>query len=90
MTPQERAEQLISKFRTVYHTERIKESSGEQTVVPIQIINSVIHAKIYALIAVDEIINANPTGKYGDPFIGNHTYDNKDYWIAVKQEIEKI
>ncbi len=52
--------------------------------------NSWKNAKECALIAVDEILKANPTGEYGDPFIGNHTYDNKDYWISVKQEIESL
>jgi hypothetical protein len=79
MTPKQKAEQLVSKFRTVYHTERIKESSGEQTVVPIQIINSVIHAKIYALVAVDELI-----------YDTQDVIDYHRYWEEVKQEIEKL
>jgi len=79
MTPKEKAEQLVSKFRTVYHTERTKESSGEQTVVPIQIINSVIHAKIYALVAVDELI-----------YDTQDVIDYHRYWEEVKQEIEKL
>ncbi len=85
MTPKQKAEQLVSKFRTVYHTERIKESSGEQTVVPIQIINSVIHAKIYALVAVDEILNQDK-GAFDMGEIHYHF----EYWWNVKEEIEKL
>ncbi len=81
MTPKEKAEELVNKFRTVYHTKRIKESSGEQTVVPIQIINSVIHAKIYALVAVDEIL-----------YVIQNLYfmSTVQYWQEVKNEIEKL
>jgi|694.fasta_scaffold151542_7 hypothetical protein len=84
MTPKEKAEQLVSKFLTVYHTERIEDSSGEQTVVPIQIINSVIHAKIYALVAVDEILSMGIMSDSGDWRMA------KSYWEEVKQEIEKL
>ena len=43
-----------------------------------------------ALIAVDEIINSNPTSQFSDPFLGNRTYENVNYWQEVKQEIEKL
>lgn len=43
-----------------------------------------------AIKVVDEIIKAKPTAEYGDPFIGNHSYDNVSYWQDVKQEIEKL
>jgi hypothetical protein len=79
MTPQERAEDLVIKYSEILPTRNY--------IVDIRDIDT---SKKCALIAVDEIINANPTGEYGDPFIGNHTYDNKDYWAAVKQEIEKL
>jgi hypothetical protein len=47
-------------------------------------------AKNCALIAVDEIINANPTSQLSDPFLGNRTYENVNYWKDVKQEIQNI
>jgi hypothetical protein len=80
MTPKEKAGELLNK---IY---------GET---PVRSIISEIeqdrqYAKQCALIAVDEIIKANPTGEYGDPFIGNKVYDNKSYWREVKQEIEKL
>ena len=43
-----------------------------------------------ALIAIDEIINSNPTSQRSDPFLGNRTYENVNYWKDVKQEIEKL
>jgi hypothetical protein len=74
MTPAEKADELVTNYRRC---------------LPMNL-TTMLDAKNFALIAVDEIINANPTGEYGDPFIGNHTYDNKDYWTAVKQEIEQL
>jgi hypothetical protein len=76
MTPKEKARQIVFK---IYDTLL---AAGNLQCYP--------EAKQCALIAVDEIINANPTGEYGDPFIDNHTYDNKGYWTAVKQEINNI
>lgn len=45
------------------------------------------NAKQCALIAVDEIIEANPTELLADPY---EFYSNKGYWEQVKQEIEKL
>ena len=47
-------------------------------------------AKECAQIAVDEIINSNPTSQLSDPFLGNRTFENTNYWIDVKKEIEKL
>jgi hypothetical protein len=47
-------------------------------------------SKECALIAVDEIINSNPTSQLSDPFLGNRTYENVNYWKDVKKEIEKL
>jgi hypothetical protein len=44
-------------------------------------------AKQCALIAVDEIIKANPTAEF---ISANRSYDNVPYWMKVKQEIEKL
>ena len=44
----------------------------------------------YAEAAVNEIINSNPTSQRSDPFLGNRTYENVNYWKDVKQEIDKI
>lgn len=44
----------------------------------------------YAEAAVDEIIKSNPTSQLSDPFLGNRTYENVNYWKEVKQEIEKL
>jgi hypothetical protein len=47
-------------------------------------------AKQCSRIAVDEIIKSNPTSQLSDPFLGNRTFENTNYWIDVKKEIEKI
>ena len=47
-------------------------------------------AKLCALIAVDEIINSNPTSQLSDPFLGNRTYENVNYWKDVKKEIQQL
>lgn len=44
-------------------------------------------AKQCALIAVDEIIKANPTELLTDPY---EFYSSKGHWEQVKQEIEKL
>jgi hypothetical protein len=43
-----------------------------------------------SLVAVDEIIKSNPTSQLSDPFLGNRTYENVNYWEQVKQEINKL
>jgi hypothetical protein len=44
----------------------------------------------YAEAAVTEIINSNPTSTLSDPFLGNRTYENVNYWKDVKKELEKL
>jgi hypothetical protein len=46
-----------------------------------------IEVKQCALIAVDEIIEANPTELLTNPY---SFYSNRGYWAKVKQEIEKL
>ena len=43
-----------------------------------------------AIRAVVEIIKSNPTSQRSDPFLGNRTYENVNYWKQVKQEIESL
>lgn len=78
MTPKEKAEELVNKFYSKTDEERVLVNKYWSS------------AKYCAFIAVDEIIKANPTGEYGDPFIGNKVYNNKSYWRGVKEEIEKL
>jgi len=44
-------------------------------------------AKQCALIAVHEIIKANPTELLADPY---EFYSSKGHWEQIKQEIEKL
>jgi hypothetical protein len=74
MTPKEKAEELINKFRlhSRYWDCRNDEPLEEN------------HAKQCALIAVDEIINDYNT--FPNSFKSKHT----SYWEEVKNEIEKL
>ena len=77
MTPKEKAEFLVHKHRMILMNEDT--DCGEEILV------SIISKKC-ALIAVDEIIKANP---HSNPFNTN-VYSTMDYWQDVKQEIEKL
>ena len=74
MTPKEKATELVDKFTE--YTKVFDDCAGW--------VNDEISAKQCALIAVDEIIEVMDYDytipkEFGDP-----------YWVAVKQEIEKI
>jgi hypothetical protein len=83
MTPVEKAKQLVQRF---YFS--LPNNGGFTG--PCNINDRWEEGKKCALIAVDEIINSNPTSQLSDPFLGNRTYDNVNYWKDVKQEIEKL
>jgi hypothetical protein len=83
MTPADKAKQLVQRF---YFS---LPNNGSFTGLN-NINRRWEEGKMCALIAVDEIINSNPTSQLSDPFLGNRTYENVNYWIDVKQEIEKI
>ncbi len=89
MTPKEKAEKLIGKFKplcvNVKHTGIL---DGLATVMNDDFIN-LIASKQCALIAVDEI--ANVVKKY-ETEKGRLLMDNikLEYWQEVKQEIEKL
>jgi hypothetical protein len=74
MTPtEETALELVNKFR------RITDEKGLRVL-------KLEYAKQCALIAVDEIILANP---HSNTFT-NVEYSTMEYWKEVKQEIEKL
>jgi hypothetical protein len=82
MTPKEKAKELVDKFyQTTPYEAFIDEPCGigaeykawEQ-------------AKQCALIAVDEVILANP---HSNP-LNTDVYSTMDYWQEVKQEIENL
>jgi hypothetical protein len=72
MTPKEKAEQLVKKYY------RDSDLLVEDL--------SFIQAKECALIAVEEILDANPYECDGIDIL----HSNISYWEAVKQEIEKL
>lgn len=76
LTPKEKAGELVDKF--IQHTRVFHEVLGWEDYLD--------SAKQCALIAVDEIIRANP---HSNPFNTN-IYSTMDYWQEVKKEIEKL
>jgi len=83
MPPAEKAKQLVHKF---YFS--LPNNGGFTG--PCNINDRWDEGKMCATIAVDEIINSNPTSQLSDPFLGNRTYENVNYWQQVKQEINKL
>ena len=75
MTPKEKAEELFKKMLS-------KNPSRQDGISMID----TIQAKQCALIAVQEIINANP---HSNPF-NTDVYSTMSYWQEVKQEINKL
>jgi hypothetical protein len=73
MTPKEKADELVEKFRLNVLD---YENNG---------LNS-FKAKQCAIIAVDNIILANP---HSNPF-NTDVYSTMGYWLEVKQEIENL
>ena len=74
MTPKEKARELVDKFKI-----------GDVVTEKLQVVNINIYSKLFALRAVDEIIEANPI-KFDedDNCIASH------WWKEVKKEIEKL
>ena len=75
MTPKEKAEQLVDRFMAI---KSMKLSDYSLIYYPF--------AKQCALIAVQEIINANP---HSNPF-NTDVYSTMSYWQEVKQEINNL
>jgi hypothetical protein len=69
MTPKEKAKELVNNFKF-----------GDVVTEKLQVVNIDIYSNLFALRAVDEIINA---GKDVDEFADS-------YWQEVKREIEKL
>jgi hypothetical protein len=75
MTPQQKAKQLLHEYRMLFMDEG--EDYGEEILVSVL-------SKQCALIAVDEILE-EALG------LDDNDYQSKsDYWLEVKQEIEKL
>jgi hypothetical protein len=71
MTPKEKAIELVDKFKI-----------GDIVTEKLQIVNINIYSKLFALIAVGEIMNV---------IIGSYDYElEKIYWQEVKKEIELL
>ena len=78
MTPKEKAKELIDKFNNHTVKELVYLKNGK-------VIEGKTEAKRCALIAVDEILKANPYE------VSKTDMDSTiDYWMEVKQEIENL
>lgn len=84
MTPKEKAEELVNKYEPFVYGfigSSMLTNTEDQSVIKM-------NAKQCALIAVNEILNQlsllelSPLGTYTNPKI--------EYWLEVKQEIEKL
>jgi hypothetical protein len=84
MTPKLKALSLI-ELMSFSKSRQMNYANGEMVDIPQNL-----YAKQCALLAVDEIIKSNPTSERSDPFLGNRTYENVNYWKDVKKEIEKL
>jgi hypothetical protein len=73
MTPKEKAKELYCKYTDALNIRDLQTTANP-------------FAKQCALIAVDEIINANPYECDGIEIL----HSNISYWQEVKQEIEKL
>lgn len=80
MTPKEKAEELVEKFR---HAKSHKMSDYSTIYNPT--------AKVCALIAVDEVINSSPArSPINDGSDAMPHFRAVKYWEQVKEEIEKL
>jgi hypothetical protein len=86
MTPQEKAEELVDKYKPfVYPYVGSSYLTGDEY--PEQILN---YAKQCALIAVDEINNDYSYMQNVRNANSNQIHSRRVYWQEVKQEIEKL
>lgn len=87
MTPKEKAEELVERFKkekvTVFFTE-----NSIPSLLHAPMINK--SAKQCALICVDEVLQSNPIIKGTSDDLITMIVQTKAYWYEVKQEIEKL
>ena len=88
MTPKQKAQELFDKYYRLFNN-----FPNYQYV--IENLNTIQDEKLYttkecALIAVDEILNANPKIILKWAFIGIKEFDSINYWTEVKKEIEAL
>ena len=81
MKPKEKAEELINKFREYANgDEHGRFSPGIEKQ----------NGKLCALIAVDEILKNSVGYNAYDGVTDNDIWADDNYWVKVKQEIEKL
>jgi hypothetical protein len=78
MTPKEKAKELVNKFRDINWLVETPYTSRYEWI-------QIQEAKQCALIAVDEILSELTEIPYGLEYL-----NRLNYWLEVKQEIEKL
>jgi hypothetical protein len=82
MTPKEKAKDLFDKFKI-----------GDVVTEKLQIVNIDIYSKLFALRAVDEILNTLkifPEKDTTSKSVVNFSVSRIMYWVQVKKELEKL
>ena len=79
MTPKEKAKELVNKFKI-----------GDVVTEKLQVVNIDIYSKLFALRAVDEIIEFMEVDDFDSDTCYWANHSKMQYWIEVKQEIEKL
>jgi hypothetical protein len=80
MSPKEKAQELFDKYYQIFEDDEDEHYIGTCKRI----------SKLSALIAVDEIIEANPCYESSDRGLNFSWQDNTYYWQQVKQFIEEI
>jgi hypothetical protein len=86
MTPKEKAEDLVNRFKFKADAYTRVSVLGNDIPAPQTLSLKNAHAKECALIAVNNIIAANP---HSNPF-NSVLESTMNYWLEVKQEIKKL
>jgi hypothetical protein len=91
MTPKEKAQEIINKFRHYSNGYKWTTTVAGKSVVLVDTEMQVNNAKQCALIAVDEILDATKTPTWNPDNWNEQTgFRYNKYWQEVKQEIEKL
>ena len=86
MTPQEKAVELVEKYKDYVHG-YVGSSMLTNYEYPEQILSQ---AKKVAVITVDEILLTDPMIEWGESDSGIEYKSNDSYWNEVKDEIAKM
>ena len=90
MTPKEKAQEIINKFRHYSNGYKWTTTVAGKSIVLVDTEMQVKNAKQCALIAVNEILKSNPCCESLDRGANFIWQDNTYYWQEVRKEIEAL